>query len=290
MGLGFGNSGLANLYGGSASPRQLQRLLKARITSMMAAVLTGAAAGGGGPAAGADASAALLGDLGGNAADAATEAVERLATVVGLPEGKLERLYEEQLQALMSGQLDASAGAGGGLFGGGFGGKAAGMLNSDKPMDQKALKELVPVLTQLQALVDAGQIDDSMLKQLKKELTNQGASLPQIIQVRGGAALACAELVFAPCVLVGCSVGSRQSPCVAQGETARGCSDGQGQNTASLTCSPLDARAPSPALQAMDLLADEASDAPELPAEMKTAEMRVTFKKLGQMLRKMDRL
>jgi len=40
----------------------------------------------------------------------------------------------------------------------------------------------------------------------------------------------------------------------------------------------------------MDLLADGAVDAPELPPEMKTAEMRVTFKKLGQMLRKMERL
>jgi hypothetical protein len=43
-------------------------------------------------------------------------------------------------------------------------------------------------------------------------------------------------------------------------------------------------------IQAMDLLAEGAADAPELPPEMKTAEMRVTFKKLGQMLRKMERL
>lgn len=40
----------------------------------------------------------------------------------------------------------------------------------------------------------------------------------------------------------------------------------------------------------MDLLAEGAADAPELPAEMKTAQMRTTFKKLGQMLRKMERL
>jgi hypothetical protein len=40
----------------------------------------------------------------------------------------------------------------------------------------------------------------------------------------------------------------------------------------------------------MDLLAEGAADAPQLPAEMKTAEMRTTFKKLGQMLRKMEKL
>lgn len=49
-----------------------------------------------------------------------------------------------------------------------------------------------------------------------------------------------------------------------------------------------DARAPR--AQAMELLAEGAADAPELPAEMKTAQMRTTFQKLGVMLRKMERL
>jgi hypothetical protein len=176
MGLAFGNAGFQNLYAGSASPRQLQRLLKARIALMMTNVLGGAAG-----------AASLLGDPSA-AAESDTEAVERMARVVSVEEARLEKLYEEQLRALMSGQLEpgGGGGGGGGLFGG-LGGGGGGGFKGDGGgvMDEKALKELVPALAQLQQLVDAGQIDDQMLRELRTQLTSQGASLAQLVQVRG---------------------------------------------------------------------------------------------------------
>lgn len=89
----------------------------------------------------------------------------------------------------MSGSLDptgggsGAGGGGGGLFGG-LGGKGGAGGPGGAPMDQKALRELVPALAQLQSLVESGAIDDSMLKELKGQLTSQGASLQQLVQVR----------------------------------------------------------------------------------------------------------
>jgi len=168
MGMAIKEGGLKGLYSGQASGRQIQRLVRGRVRQIL------------GGADGPNADPASLLALASGGAEAESAAVERLAAIVDLPEKKLERLYEEVVKAEMMAQMGGGGGGGFGGLGGGGGGGGLGAFSGK--MDAKAIKELVPVLESLRAMLDAGQIDDATLREVKNQLAKEKADVGELRQ------------------------------------------------------------------------------------------------------------